>query len=184
MDKNFKNDFVFLLQKEERIMKIKTLIIFLTIVSKASAQTPALEVPAFTFFKLDNSLFTNINLETDKMLFFFFFDADCEHCQHAMMNLNQHYQEYKKAAIYLISLDNQEKINQFINKYGPNLNGKKNVTLLQDVRNDFLVKFKPRRYPAMFLYSPEKKLVDYEDNEESMFRFIKQLNAPLRNSTR
>src|SRR6266536_3368029 len=86
------------------IMKhtLKTLIIFLLITFKVSAQGPALTIPDFSFFKLDKSLFTNKNIEPGKMLFFFFFDADCNHCQHAMMNLNQHYPEYKKAAIYLI----------------------------------------------------------------------------------
>src|SRR6266540_1458927 len=110
------------------IMKhtLKTLIIFLLITFKVSAQGPALTIPDFSFFKLDKSLFTNKNIEPGKMLFFFFFDADCEHCQHAMMNLNQHYPEYKKAAIYLISLDDQEKMNQFMDKYGPNLNTWKN----------------------------------------------------------
>src|SRR6266487_35088 len=164
------------------IMKhtFKTLIIFLLITFKVSAQSPALTMPDFSLFKLDKSLFTNKNLEPDKMLFFFFFDSDCEHCQHAMMNINQHYQEYKKAAIYLISLDDEEKINRFVNKYGQNLRSKKNVNLLQDMKNEFINKFKPRKYPSMFLYSPEKKLVDYEDNEESMFRFLKQINTSVK----
>src|SRR5438874_1910196 len=93
----------------------KILIIFLLITFKVSAQGPALTMPDFNFFKLDKSLFTNKNLGPDKMLFFFFFDSDCDHCQHAMMNLNQHYPEYKKVAIYLISLDDQEKIILFMN---------------------------------------------------------------------
>ncbi|HEY6977961.1 MAG TPA: redoxin domain-containing protein [Chitinophagaceae bacterium] len=158
----------------------KILTLFLLITFNVSAQTPALTIPDFNFFKLDNSVFTNKNLAPDKMLFFFFFDAECEHCQHAMTNLNQHYEEYKKAAVYLISLDSKEKIDQFMNKYGPNLNGKKNVTLLQDLKNEFIIKFKPRKYPSMFLYSVEKKLIDYEDNEESMFRFSKRINAPAK----
>src|SRR6266542_2438038 len=164
------------------IMKqtFKTLIIFLLITFKVSAQSPALTIPDFNFFKLDKNLFTNKNLELDKMLFFFFFDSDCDHCQHAMMNLNQHYPEYKKAAIYLISLDDEEKMDQFVDKYGPNLKGKKNVTLLRDMKNELINKFKPRKYPSMFLYSPEKKLIDYEDNEESMFRFLKQINVHVK----
>jgi peroxiredoxin len=159
----------------------KILIVFLLLTCRVSAQTPALTIPDFNFFRLDKSLFTNKNLEADKMMFFFFFDSDCEHCQHAAMNLNQHYTEYKNAAIYLLSLDEQETINRFINTYAPNLKGKKNVTLLQDTKNEFINKFKPRRYPSMFLYSAEKKLLDYEDNEESMFRFLKQMKASVKN---
>jgi peroxiredoxin len=143
-------------------------------------QPPAQMVPAFTFYKQDQTAFTNKNLVQDKPLFFFFFDTDCDHCQVAMTNLNQHYQEYKNAAIYLISLDDWGKINAFMDKYAANLKGKANVTVLQDTKNEFLDKFKPVKYPSMFLYSPENKLIDYEDNEYSMFRFSKHLNPPVK----
>jgi hypothetical protein len=56
------------------------------------------------------------------------------------------------------------------------------VTLLQDTKNEFIDKFKPVKYPSMFLYSPENKLIDYEDNEYSMFRFLKHLNPPVKKS--
>jgi len=110
------------------------------------------------------------------MLFFLFFDAGCEHCQHAVQAVNEHYEELKKTALYLISLDNQETINNFMKKFGATLYGKQNVTLLQDLNNEFIAKFGPRKYPSMFLYSPEKKLLIYNDNEENLFRFFKQIN--------
>jgi peroxiredoxin len=146
------------------------------------AEPPAQTVPAFTFYKQDKAAFTNNNVAQNKPLFFFFFDTDCDHCQLAMTNLNQHYQDYQKAAIYLISVDDWGKINGFINKYAANLKGKANVTLLQDTKNEFIDKFKPVKYPSMFLYSPENKLIDYEDNEYSMFRFLKHLNPPVKKS--
>ena len=64
--------------------------------------------------------------------------------------------------------------------YGSNLNRKKNVTLLEDPKNEFIVKFTPRKYPAMFLYSADKKLTDYEDNDESVFRFSRLLNTAVK----
>jgi peroxiredoxin len=146
-------------------------------VNRAHAQVPAQAVPDFTFFRLDKTRFTNKDLPAGKMLFFMFFDSDCEHCQHAVQHLSQEFKDYEKAAVYLITLDSQEKINNFLNVYGPNLKGQKNVLLLQDALNQFIVRFLPRKYPSMFLYSPCKKLIDYEDNEESMFRFVKPINA-------
>jgi arsenate reductase-like glutaredoxin family protein len=112
---------------------------------------------------LDESSFTNKNLEAGKMLFFVFFDSDCDHCQHAISYINQHITEFKKTPIYLITLDSREKINQFMAKYGANLKDKKNITLLQDRKYEFLPKFKPRKYPAMYLYSTQKKLIHYDD---------------------
>ncbi len=158
----------------------KALALLLLISCHVSAQTPALTIPDFSFFKQDKSLFTNKNLEPGKKLFFFFFDTDCDHCQHAMLNLNEHYDDYKKAAVYLISLNDKDMINQFMSKFAPKLKGKQKVTLLLDTKNEFISKFQPRRYPAMFLYTPDKKLADYEDNAESMFRFSKYLNAPIK----
>ncbi len=89
------------------ISQIITFIIITSFYASAQplAQPPAQTVPAFNFYKQDNTVFTNKNLVQDKPLFFFFFDTDCEHCQVAMTNLNQHYQDYKSAAIYLISID-------------------------------------------------------------------------------
>jgi peroxiredoxin len=161
-------------------LKYKILILVSLIVFKTFAQTPALQLPGFTFYKPDKSVFTEKNVEPNKMLFFFFFDTDCEHCQRAMKYINQHYEEYKKTSIYLISIDDKEKINQFMSTYGSNLNRKKNVTLLEDPKNEFIVKFTPRKYPAMFLYSADKKLTDYEDNDESVFRFSRLLNTAVK----
>src|SRR3954462_269381 len=96
----------------------------------ASAQGPALTVPDFTFFKFNKAPFTKKDLEQNKTLFFVFFDAGCEHCQHAVQTLNTHYSDLKNATLYLISLDNQEIIKNFMNKYAKNLSGKKNVVLL------------------------------------------------------
>ena len=76
----------------------------------ASAQPPAETVPDFNFYKLDKTAFTNKSLDPDKLLFFVFFDSDCDHCQRAVLDIDQHYSAFKKTAIYLITLDDQEKI--------------------------------------------------------------------------
>ncbi len=157
----------------KRLINIILLSLFFSI--NTQAQPPAQTVPAFNFYRFDKSTLTNKDLPTGKMLFFFFFDPSCEHCQQAMSNLNKDFQQYAKAAVYLISVDDPKVITAFINKYAPSLKNKKNVTLLVDTKNEFLEKFKPLRYPSMFLYSSKNVLLDYEDNENSMFRFLKYL---------
>jgi peroxiredoxin len=163
-----------------KILKIHAFILFLLISFNVGAQSPAETIPAFNFYKLDKSPFTNKNLEQDKLLFFVFFDAECDHCQHAVSDINRHYAEFKKTAIYLITLDNQEKIDRFMSKYGQNLKGKKNVTILQDLQNQFITKFRPRKYPALFLYAQDKQLLLYEDNEQNMFRFLNQIKVSVK----
>lgn len=156
---------------------LTTFIASLLISYTAAAQRAAETIPAFTFYKLDKSAFTINNLQPGKMSFFIFFDATCDHCQRAVQTLNKRYGELKNTNVYMVTLDNRETIDRFMNKYGQALNGKKNVTLLQDLHNEFISKFGPRKYPSIFLYSPAKKLMLYDDNEENMFRFFQQIST-------
>ena len=154
---------------------IKAFVFFLVISGKVLVQAPAEKITDFNFFKLNKHSFTNKDLENGKMLFFVFFDTDCDHCQHAIQYIDQHYQDFKKAAIYLITLDNQEAITRFMAKYGNHIKDQKNVTLLQDPQFEFMRKFRPRKYPSMFLYSVKKELILYDDNEKNVSGFSKHI---------
>jgi peroxiredoxin len=140
---------------------------------KSRAQTtPAKTLPEFEFHRLDQSAFTNKDLPSGKILFFIFFDSDCDHCQRAIHQIREDSKSFQQTAIILVSLDGKDKINHFMSSYAPRLMAQKNVTILQDTGNQFIARFKPLRYPAMFLYSIDKKLIDYEDNELSVFRLV------------
>lgn len=157
------------------VLKIVLLLIMLA--AKTFAQTPAQTVPAFTFFKLDKTAFTNNNLAAGKMLLFVFFDTDCSHCQHAMQYLNEHRTDFKKANICLITLDNKQRVDAFMAKYSKDLPKQKNITLLQDTHSEFLNKFRPRKYPSMFLYSASKQLMMYDDEEQNLYKFALMINS-------
>ncbi|HXB44814.1 MAG TPA: redoxin domain-containing protein [Puia sp.] len=148
------------------------ILVLLTQSNICGQQIPAQTLPQFEFSRMDNRPFVNKDLPETKMLFFVFFDSDCSHCQRAVRNIDQQYASFQKTSIYLISDDSQEKINRFVNTFARHLKVQKHVVLLQDNLHQFIPKFKPYRYPAMLLYAPDKKLLDYEDNEESVFRFV------------
>lgn len=154
-----------------------TVLCLMSVSVNISAQVPAEKIPDFNFFRLNKNSFTNKDLAPGKMLFFVFFDADCGHCQHAINYLNQHYKEIMETSTYLVSMDSQEKINVFVNKFGANLKDQKNITLLQDFKYEFISKFKPRKYPSIFLYSSDKKLLIYDDNEKNMQVVIEKIKA-------
>ena len=157
------------------IFKLVTILLVFSAIT--SAQTPAQTVPDFTFYKFNGSSFTNKHLDKGKFLFFIFFDTECEHCQHAIKYLNDHNIELNKTAMYLLTLDDKEKVKQFMNTYGKNLQNKTNITFLQDVKNEFIIKFKPEKYPSIFLYSASKKLLLYDDNEQNLFMFLAKIKT-------
>lgn len=139
------------------------------------AQVPAKIIPEFKFFRINQTEFTNKDLANGQLLFFVFFDPDCEHCQRTMSYLNKNYQSLKNAAVYLVSMAKADKINSFLTNYGPQIKTQKNVVVLQDNLYQFISKFKPKKYPALFLYSAKQQLIDYEDDEEKASRFVKTI---------
>ena len=144
--------------------------------AQINGQPPAQTIPHFQFFTFNNKPFTDNDLPKAKTVFFMFFDSDCDHCQHAIKSIGENFQAFKKTSIFLVSIDDQNKINHFMDTYGSKLKGQKNVIILQDKLQQFIVKFNPVRYPSMLLYSSEKKLLDYEDNPESVFRLVNTIN--------
>ena len=109
--------------------------------------------------------------------FFVFFDTECDHCQHAIKDINDHYTAFNKTAVYLITQDVKGKVDVFMNKYGQNLRGKKNITILQDLKLEFIRKFTPKKYTVMFLYSADKKLILYDDIEQNSPDFLQKIKV-------
>ena len=160
----------------KHFLKLIILFLFLLLAFNGSAQTPAQIIPEFTFYKLDKTPFTNKNVTAGKEVLFIFFDVTCDHCQHTIGTLSKRINECQKMSIYLISLEDKAAINNFFNLYGKNLPGQKNVTILQDSKNQFITQFGPRKYPSVFLYSAQKKLLLYDDEDQYLEKFFKLIS--------
>jgi peroxiredoxin len=161
-------------------MRVPLLILFFwtLLYFETNAQTPAQTIPAFTFYKFDKTPFTNANVTVGKQSLLIFFDVTCDHCQHTISTLSKRINECQKISIYLISLEDKTAITNFLNQYGKNLPAQKNVTILQDSKNQFITQFSPRKYPSVFLYSAQKKLLLYDDEDQYLEKFFKILSPP------
>jgi peroxiredoxin len=151
------------------------LLICILALSEAGAQKPAQTIPAFSFSRLDGKTFTNKDLDAGRLSFICFFDVSCDHCQHAIQKISTQYAGFAKTSMYLVTIDNPDGIRNFMGHYGPNLSGKKNVTILRDTRNEFIHLFHPVKYPSMFLYSRDKKLIMYDDNPDNVGKFLQKI---------
>lgn len=159
---------------------IKTIILSSLVSCGAFAQRPAVTVPDFDFYKLDNQPFTKKDLAASKMLLFIFFDVTCDHCHRAIQQFNNRHTELKNTAVYLISLDTKPAITNFLNTNAKNLTTMKNVTILQDLKNEFITRFQPRKYPSVFLFSAQKKLIMYDDEEKNVPKFLQEIKSLAR----
>ena len=156
----------------------RLLVVSILLSLKTYSQKPAETIPSFSFVRLDNTSFTDKQLEQGRKLLIVFFDAECDHCQHAIGYINENFEKFSKAAVYLVTQDEPVRIGWFMNKYGFKLSEKKNVTVLRDHQKEFIRKFTPRKYPSIFLYSEQRKLILYDDNEQNLFKFSAEINIP------
>ena len=157
------------------LKSIMLTLVFGGLTLQLKAQSGATVIPEFTLFRQDKTTFTEKDLAKDKLLFFLFFDVTCIHCQHAMQAVNKNYGSMQNTVIHLITLDKPDDVNAFLAKYGKNLVNKSNVMLFFDLRNEFITRFKPRKYPSIFLYAPDRKLIFYDDNPEHLPKFFDEI---------
>lgn len=149
----------------------------LILVQGLSAQTtPVKNIPEFTFRTLSGQPFTRNNLKKNKKLVIIFFDATCDHCQRDITAIGNHINEFRNAEFYLVSLDEVAGIKNFMSSYGKKLNDRTNVTVLRDANKQFIVKFLPIQYPALFVYGSDFRLVKYFGQNSDVKEIIRTVN--------
>lgn len=125
--------------------------------SSILAQKTPDSIPDFTFFKLDGTAFNRNQIVKGEHAIFILYDCGCEHCQHELIDIGKHYSSFKNVSFYLVTMDRKQEIEKFMLSYGRFLKDKPNVILLQDKNMEFIPKFKPLRYPGIFVYSSQGK---------------------------
>jgi hypothetical protein len=156
-----------------------SLIILLGVALHASAQLappPAAALPGFSFLDAGGKRFTNADLPRNTAIFIVFVDVGCDHCQRAVHHMNDSAALFARIPLYMISIADQPSLQAFARKYGPRLKAQ----WLRDPDASSMVRFRPVRYPAMFLYSSDQRLLDYEDNVETLFRIERDIRIVQR----
>ena len=148
---------------------------FFGVFGQVGGASPAQVLPAFSFVLRDQRIFTNKDLPAGKPLLFVLFDADCPHCQRAVRSIDEQRAAFAKVEIVLVSMDGWDKIDRFVAGFAPHLKELGNARVVRDPQYQFIGRFKPRKFPGMFLFGADGKLIEYEDNEGTVFRFVRVL---------
>ncbi len=154
------------------------LLLLITFQSTIAQLKPAPVIPDFTFYTLIDQPFTQNQLKKNAKLLFLFFDATCPHCQYEMRLISSHYKDFINTAFYLISMDKKSQIQNFIHTYGKALEGKDNVTVLVDVNRQFIQRFMPSQFPALYIYNPNRKLLKYWDTPVNIDQVFSEIYKP------
>jgi peroxiredoxin len=127
---------------------------------------------------MDNgSEVTRKNVSPGKKTLFVFFDTECSHCRVAITEYNAQNKELNNLNVFLITRDLKSVVDPFLKQYGDKLIVKKNVTVLADAQNQFIGKFLPKKFPAMFLFGTNNQLIIYSDEEKEIPIFLQKIKS-------
>jgi peroxiredoxin len=168
--------------KTQNTLKFVTIFLAL-ILSSAQACTSQIpsgtpeNVPEFTFFTLKgNKPVTRTNLAIQGNIVFIFFDPGCSHCRTDIKGINDNFNKFSNANFYLISQQDQMLVADFMNTYARDIQNEANVHVLLDKNFEFLAKFKPLQYPALYVYGPDRKLKAFLDGENPIDKILQAVN--------
>lgn len=168
----------FLTTKRAAQVSVFVLLLLSEIQTVVAQLKPAQVIPDFAFYTMNNQLFTQKQLQKSNRILFLFFDATCPHCQYETKLIGQHYKEFKNTAFYLISMDRKLQIQNFVHQYAQPLEGQDNVTVLADVNRQFIEKFTPVQFPALYIYNKDRKLLKYWDTPVNIDQVLGVIYQP------
>ena len=159
---------------------MKKLLITLAVLglSFSESKSQVKSIPDFTFSRMDNGAdFKPANLVSAQKSLIVFFDTECSHCMEAITEYNSKEKMLNNLNIVLVTRDTKAQVDPFLKKYGPKISVRKNTTILSDKYNQFIAKFLPRKYPSMFLFDENRKLMIYSDEEKDIAVILNKISG-------
>ncbi len=139
---------------------------------KKQAESRIQELPSFSFFNLNEELFTYQNIEKEETLLIYF-HPDCEHCQYEAKQIVLNKEKFKETQIIMISPASLLAINQFNKTY--ELNKIKNLEVLWDKERKFENYFGVATFPTILIYDDENQLQKKHKGEVKIEAILKEL---------
>lgn len=114
-------------------------------------------LPAFAFKTLNNTMFTNANLQAKKATIFIYFNSTCDFCQHEAQSISENLDQFSNVQFLFVSTEDTEIISQFATQY--NLHNQPNITFLHDTTDTFTTAFGANSIPYLLIYDQSQNLI-------------------------
>lgn len=131
-------------------------------------------LPEFSFYTLENQLFSTKELKPETSVIISYFHPECEHCQYEAKDMVKHQQDFKNTQILMISPADINEIQQFAEKC--NLQQLQNLIILHDTAYVFEDTFGESAFPTLFIYSKQHQLIKKFSGEVKAVKIIEILN--------
>lgn len=155
---------------------ITFVILFFAFIGFAKAQqVPATQMPDFDFITTHNKPYGKKDLNANKKTLIVFFDATCSHCQTAGKFFNDHLSDLKPYNVLFITMDENKSIDYYTQNFAPAILNNPQVKILRDTAHYFVPNFQPKRYPGIFVYGTNNKLLFYTNDEKDLQQVLVSL---------
>ena len=132
------------------------------------------QIPAFYFYTLQDSVFTNADLQQGKATLIINFHPDCEHCQYEAEIIGKRLNDFANYQLVWVSYADTQQIKTFAQTY--RLSGYKNITFLHDKNMVFSDIFGKSGVPTSFIYDKNGKLRKQFKGEVKVEALLKYLS--------
>lgn len=156
----------------------RILLLLLLCTASLSSTAQVQNIPDFTFKRMADGVdYARRDIPAGKKTLFILFDVTCPHCQRTMTEFNRRHKELSGISILLVTMDRREEVAIFRDKYGKDLFQLKNTTLLFDGQRQFIARFLPKMFPAMYLFNKQGGLMLYTNEEKDVDQVIKMIHS-------
>ncbi|MEO6538363.1 MAG: TlpA disulfide reductase family protein [Ferruginibacter sp.] len=132
------------------------------------------QVPPLSIITVpDSTRFTKEDLHKKKPVLIIVFSPDCEHCQHAIKDLEENAAAFKKVQVIMVSALDHSIIKKFYYEY--NISSYPNIIVGRDA-NYFLGSFfSITNFPSIFLYDKKGNFVEKFEGDVSFTKIAARL---------
>lgn len=115
------------------------------------------KMPRFIYETLNHESFTNDSLKPNKKTIFFYFNSECDFCNHEANMIKESKDQFKNVQMVFISFEKVEQIKKFAQKH--KLNGYDNIIFVSDFKLSFATTFDVKSLPAVLIYNEQNILI-------------------------
>ena len=114
-------------------------------------------MPSFTYQDVKGNTFTNKNLNPNMATVFFYYNSDCDFCNHEAQMVQKNMAKFKNYQLVFVSFEKPAKVKTFAQQY--KLDICDNVTFAVDTQLTFASTFDVKSLPSIVIYDENNALV-------------------------
>lgn len=150
-------------------------LIYYKVEEKTQISSNRQTLPDFQFEKLDQTVFTNADLNESWPTVFIAFKPECGFCKEEGKAIEEHLEELQAINIVMVSYADVDQTMAFSEEY--HLENEENLHFVLNKGDEFYQQFGSNSFPSIFIYNQHKELVKHYLGETKIEAILTSLKS-------